>query len=49
MHMGACDGKGHWGTGHAPDSDVTLIIDYATIEQAGGNPAPQEAIQGTTE
>ena len=28
MHMGAKDGRGHWGIGHADDADVTLTTDY---------------------
>ena len=32
MHMGARDGKGHWGIGHKDDADVTLTTDYATAK-----------------
>lgn len=41
LHMGAKDGRGHWGIGHAPDADVTLTTDYATAKEVfvSGDPA----------
>lgn len=33
LHIGAQDGRGHWGIGHAPDADVTLTTDYATAKE----------------
>ena len=32
MHMGAQDGKGHWGIGLKENADVTLTTDYATAK-----------------
>jgi hypothetical protein len=32
MHMGAQDGKGHWGIGLKDSADVTLTTDYATAK-----------------
>ena len=32
LHMGARDGKGDWGRGHADDADVTLTTDYRPRE-----------------
>jgi len=41
MHMGAKEGRGHWGQGHAPEADVTLTTDYATAKEVfvAGDPA----------
>jgi SCP-2 sterol transfer family len=33
LHMGARDGKGHWGRGHADDADVTFTTDYETARE----------------
>jgi hypothetical protein len=33
LHMGARDGRGHWGIGHAADADVTLTTDYETARE----------------
>jgi len=30
LHVGARDGRGHWGIGHAPDADLTVTTDYET-------------------
>jgi hypothetical protein len=40
MHMGAQDGKGHWGIGHMDAADVTLTTDYGTAREifVAGNP-----------
>ncbi len=32
MHMGAQDGKGHWGIGLKENADVTLTTDYETAK-----------------
>jgi hypothetical protein len=41
LHMGAKDGRGHWGIGHEADADVTLVTDYATAKEVfvAGDPA----------
>lgn len=41
MHMGAREGRGHWGIGHATDADVTLTTDYTTAKEVfvSGDPA----------
>jgi hypothetical protein len=40
LHMGAKDGKGEFGRGHADEADVTLTTDYATAKEifVSGNP-----------
>lgn len=45
MHMGARDGKGHWGIGHAPDADVTLTTDYDTAKQVFVSGDPNAGMQ----
>lgn len=45
MHMGARDGKGHWGIGHAPDADVTLTTDYGTAKQVFVSGDPNAGMQ----
>lgn len=45
MHMGARDGKGHWGIGHAGDADVTLTTDYATAKQVFVSGDPNAGMQ----
>ena len=45
MHMGARDGKGHWGIGHEPDADVTLTTDYATAKQVFVSGDPNAGMQ----
>lgn len=41
MHMGAKQGRGHWGIGHADGSDLQLTTDYATAKEVfvSGDPA----------
>ena len=41
LHMGAKEGRGHWGIGHATDADVSLTTDYATAKEVfvSGDPA----------
>jgi SCP-2 sterol transfer family len=45
MHMGARDGKGHWGIGHASDADVTLTTDYVTAKQVFVSGDPNAGMQ----
>jgi hypothetical protein len=45
MHMGARDGKGHWGIGHAGDADVTLTTDYVTAKQVFVSGDPNAGMQ----
>ncbi len=45
MHMGARDGKGHWGIGHADDADVTLTTDYETAKDVFVSNNPQAGMQ----
>jgi hypothetical protein len=45
MHMGARDGKGHWGIGHDDDADVTLTTDYATAKEVFASNNPQAGMQ----
>jgi hypothetical protein len=41
LHMGAEDGHGLWGPGHADGADLQLTTDYATAKDVfvSGNPA----------
>ena len=45
MHMGARDGKGEWGVGHASDADVTLTTDYVTAKQVFVSGDPNAGMQ----
>ena len=45
MHMGAREGKGHWGIGHADDADVTLTTDYDTAKDVFISGNPQAGMQ----
>lgn len=45
MHMGARDGKGHWGIGHMDDADVTLTTDYPTAMDIFVSGNPQAGMQ----
>src|SRR5262249_25681972 len=45
MHMGARDGKGEWGIGHASDADVTLTTDYVTAKQVFVSGDPNAGMQ----
>lgn len=45
MHMGARDGRGHWGIGHADDADVTLTTDYGTAKEVFVSGNPQAGMQ----
>ncbi len=33
LHVGARDGRGHWGLGHAPDADLVVTTDYDTARE----------------
>jgi len=45
LHMGAKDGRGHWGIGHADAADVTLTTDYATAKEVFVSGDPQAGMQ----
>jgi hypothetical protein len=45
LHMGARDGRGHWGRGHADDADVTLTTDYETAREVLITGDPQAGMQ----
>ena len=45
MHMGAREGKGEWGIGHADDADVTLTTDYDTAKEVFVSGNPQAGMQ----
>lgn len=33
LHVGARNGRGHWGIGHVPDPDVSITTDYETARE----------------
>jgi hypothetical protein len=33
LHVGARNGLGHWGIGHAPDADLSVTTDYETARE----------------
>ena len=33
LHVGARNGLGHWGIGHAPDADLAVTTDYETARE----------------
>ena len=45
MHMGARDGRGHWGIGQLDDADVTLTTDYVTAKDVFVSGNPQAGMQ----
>jgi hypothetical protein len=45
LHMGARDGRGHWGIGHLPDADVSLTTDYETARDVLISGDPQAGMQ----
>jgi len=45
LHMGARDGRGHWGIGHVPDADVSLTTDYETARDVLISGDPQAGMQ----
>jgi len=45
LHMGAREGRGHWGIGHAANADVTLTTDYETAREVLISGDPQAGMQ----
>ena len=45
LHLGASDGRGHWGIGHAADADVSLTTDYETAREVLISGDPQAGMQ----
>jgi hypothetical protein len=45
LHLGARDGRGHWGIGHADDADVSLTTDYETAREVLIVGDPQAGMQ----
>jgi hypothetical protein len=45
MHMGAKDGRVHWGTDHVDDADLTLTTDYETAREVFITGDPQAGMQ----
>jgi SCP-2 sterol transfer family len=45
MHMGAKDGRGHWGIGHTDGADLTLTTDYETARDVFVTGDPQAGMQ----
>jgi hypothetical protein len=45
LHAGTRDGKSDWGSGHVPDSDLTLTTDYDTARAIFMSGDPQVAMQ----
>lgn len=45
MHMGARDGRGHWGIGHVDGSDLGLTTDYETAREVFISGEPQAGMQ----
>ncbi|MEX2255973.1 MAG: SCP2 sterol-binding domain-containing protein [Acidimicrobiia bacterium] len=45
LHMGAREGRGHWGIGHANDADVSLTTDYETAREVLISGDPQAGMQ----
>lgn len=45
MHMGAQDGRVHWGIGHADEADLTLMTDYETAREVFVTGDPQAGMQ----
>jgi hypothetical protein len=33
LHVGARDGRAHWGIGHLPDADLTVTTDYESARE----------------
>jgi hypothetical protein len=49
LHVGARDGRGHWGIGHAADADLTITTDYETARQILLSGDPQAGINAFLE
>jgi SCP-2 sterol transfer family protein len=45
LHIGAQQGRGHWGIGHLPNADVSLTTDYETARSVFVSNDPQAATQ----
>ena len=45
LHLGAADGRGHWGLGHSDDGDVSLTTDYETAREVLLSGDPQAGMQ----
>jgi hypothetical protein len=48
LHVGAREGRGHWGIGHVPDADLTVTTDYDSAREIllSGDPQAGIKIQG---
>jgi hypothetical protein len=44
LHVGARNGRGHWGIGHAPDADLAVTTDYDTAREILLSGDPQAGI-----
>jgi hypothetical protein len=44
LHVGARDGRGHWGIGHAGDADLTVTTDYETAREILLSGDPQSGL-----
>lgn len=44
LHVGARDGRGHWGIGHVPDANVTITTDYETAREILFSGDPQAGL-----
>jgi len=44
LHVGARDGRGHWGIGHAADADLTVTTDYETAREILLSGDPQSGL-----
>lgn len=45
MHLGALDGRVHWGIGHTDEADLTLTTDYETARDVLVTGDPQSGMQ----
>ena len=49
LHVGARNGRGHWGIGHAADADLTVTTDYETARQILLSGDPQAGLNAFLE
>jgi hypothetical protein len=49
LHVGARDGRGHWGIGHAGDADLTVTTDYETAREILLSGDPQAGLNAFLE
>jgi hypothetical protein len=49
LHVGARNGRGHWGIGHATDADLTVTTDYETARQILLSGDPQAGLSAFLE